>query len=199
MESSRFVEKLKYGLIDGRCNLTRGVGGIFVRSSRVDDMSFPKSATFVGAEEGLHCFWSSGIHLIVLPNHRVGSEVSVNAKQQPTRRCARKPPLKKKHRNEASVRIPPRSPCFSPKIAHARLGARLSEPPGLTLGLEKAENVVLANCVLVLASWVPVPSFIFRCRFVPGPLTLRMMERVVSSMNSTRTWVTPPREPEHIR
>lgn len=30
---------------------------------------------------------------------------------------------------------------------------------------------------------------------VPGPLTLRMMERVWSSMNSTRTWVTPPREP----
>ena len=30
---------------------------------------------------------------------------------------------------------------------------------------------------------------------IPGPLTLRMMERVVSSMNSTRTWVTPPREP----
>lgn len=29
----------------------------------------------------------------------------------------------------------------------------------------------------------------------PGPLTLRMMERVWSSMNSTRTWVTPPREP----
>jgi hypothetical protein len=32
-------------------------------------------------------------------------------------------------------------------------------------------------------------------KIVPGPLTLRMMERVVSSMNSTRTWVTPPREP----
>jgi len=30
---------------------------------------------------------------------------------------------------------------------------------------------------------------------LPGPLTLRMMERVVSSMNSTRTWVTPPRDP----
>jgi hypothetical protein len=30
---------------------------------------------------------------------------------------------------------------------------------------------------------------------VPGPLTLRMMLRVVSSMNSTLTWVTPPREP----
>lgn len=31
---------------------------------------------------------------------------------------------------------------------------------------------------------------------IPGPLTLRMMLREVSSMNSTRTWVTPPREPE---
>lgn len=30
---------------------------------------------------------------------------------------------------------------------------------------------------------------------VPGPLTFRMMLRVWSSMNSTRTWVTPPREP----
>lgn len=28
-----------------------------------------------------------------------------------------------------------------------------------------------------------------------GPLTLRIIERVVSSMNSTRTCVTPPREP----
>lgn len=34
---------------------------------------------------------------------------------------------------------------------------------------------------------------------VPGPLTLRMMERVVSSMNSTRHWVTPPREPVLVR
>lgn len=30
---------------------------------------------------------------------------------------------------------------------------------------------------------------------LPGPLTLRMMLRLVSSMNSTLTWVTPPREP----
>lgn len=30
---------------------------------------------------------------------------------------------------------------------------------------------------------------------VPGPFTFRMMLLVVSSMNSTRTWVTPPREP----
>jgi hypothetical protein len=33
---------------------------------------------------------------------------------------------------------------------------------------------------------------------IPGPLTLRMMERVWSSMNSTRHWVTPPREPRNI-
>ena len=30
---------------------------------------------------------------------------------------------------------------------------------------------------------------------IPGPFTLRMMLLVVSSMNSTRTCVTPPREP----
>jgi len=32
-----------------------------------------------------------------------------------------------------------------------------------------------------------------------GPLTLRMMERVESFMNSTRTWVTPPRDPVRPR
>lgn len=31
--------------------------------------------------------------------------------------------------------------------------------------------------------------------YVPGPLTFRMILRVVSSMNSTRTCVTPPRDP----
>lgn len=32
-----------------------------------------------------------------------------------------------------------------------------------------------------------------------GPLTFRMMDRLESSMNSTRTWVTPPREPVRPR
>ena len=32
-----------------------------------------------------------------------------------------------------------------------------------------------------------------------GPLTLRMMDRRVSSMNSTRTWMIPPREPVRPR
>jgi hypothetical protein len=35
-------------------------------------------------------------------------------------------------------------------------------------------------------------------RVVPGPLTFRIMLRVWSSMNSTRTWVTPPREPMQV-
>ncbi|KAI8835585.1 hypothetical protein BJ741DRAFT_607300, partial [Chytriomyces cf. hyalinus JEL632] len=32
-----------------------------------------------------------------------------------------------------------------------------------------------------------------------GPLTLRTIEREWSSMNSTRTWVTPPRDPVRPR
>jgi len=32
-----------------------------------------------------------------------------------------------------------------------------------------------------------------------GPLTFRMIDREVSSMNSTRTWVTPPRDPVRPR
>lgn len=32
-----------------------------------------------------------------------------------------------------------------------------------------------------------------------GPLTLRIMLRVESSINSTRTWITPPREPVRPR
>lgn len=32
-----------------------------------------------------------------------------------------------------------------------------------------------------------------------GPFTFRMIVRLGSSMNSTRTWVTPPREPVRPR
>lgn len=43
------------------------------------------------------------------------------------------------------------------------LGARLSEPPGLTLGLEEAENVILTDCgLLKLASGYS--SWGIRCR-----------------------------------
>jgi hypothetical protein len=39
--------------------------------------------------------------------------------------------------------------------SHTHAFARLSEPPGLTLGLEEAENVILTDCrFLVLASRV---------------------------------------------
>lgn len=40
-----------------------------------------------------------------------------------------------------------------------------------------------------------VAADFIRAQTLPGPLTLRMIERVVSSINSTRTCVTPPREP----
>lgn len=60
---------------------------------------------------------------------------------------------------------------------------RLSQSPGLTLRLEQAEDVILTDCR---------PQLVLRPNhaimgILPGPLTLRMIERVVSSMNSTRT------------
>jgi hypothetical protein len=75
------------------------------------------------------------------------------------------------------------------------VGARLSQTPGLTFGLEQAQDVVLADCLRVSFSALQFWRGVQR---IPGPLTLRMMERVWSSMNSTRHWVTPPREPRNI-
>lgn len=137
--------------------------------------------------------------MIVLPNRKVGIEVSVtpNNSRKPFMHAAAVP--EERHRNEAP------SASFLARLqsqkshTHA-LGARLSEPPGLTLGLEEAENVILTDCRF---PHVSIRSFelgfsVSESLIVPGPLTLRMMERVVSSMNSTRTWVTPPREPENI-
>ena len=68
----------------------------------------------------------------------------------------------------------------------------LSQPSCLTLRLKQAEDVILTNYryLSVMHSKPIPPSY-----HIPGPFTLRMMLRVVSSMNSTRTCVTPPREP----
>jgi len=44
----------------------------------------------------------------------------------------------------------------------------------------------------------PSSRTIFGWSIVPGPLTFRMMLRLVSSMNSTLTCVTPPREPREF-
>lgn len=68
---------------------------------------------------------------------------------------------------------------------HARTrGGRGCRPHGLD-----STNSVSPNMSTVSNSLEALSSNI------PGPLTFRMMERVWSSMNSTRTWVTPPREP----
>lgn len=84
---------------------------------------------------------------------------------------------------------------------------RLPQAAGLALRLEEAQNVVFADCHNVstrlsrpctmqfLVCGVSAARLEAGVWHVPGPLTLRMMLRVVSSMNSTRTWVTPPREP----
>ena len=82
----------------------------------------------------------------------------------------------------------------------------LSQSSGFTFGLEQAENIVFADYIKVhqlvslqvshsLAGAKPKELFACDGAIVPGPLTLRIMLRVVSSMNSTLTWVTPPREP----
>lgn len=81
-------------------------------------------------------------------------------------------------------------------LYHHHHANRLPQPPGLALRLEQAEDVVLADC-LVLVLRIYSRKYAWVC--VPGPLTLRMMLRVVSSMNSTRHWVTPPREPAQVR
>ena len=75
-----------------------------------------------------------------------------NAKQQPQAAMHAAAVPEEEHRNEAP------SASFLARLqsqkshTHA-MGARLSEPPGLTLGLEEAENVILTDCgFLVLAS-----------------------------------------------
>ena len=100
--------------------------------------------------------------MIVLPNRKVGIEVSVNAKQQPQAVMHAAAVPEEERRNEAP------SASFLARLqsqkshTHA-MGARLSEPPGLTLGLEEAENVILTDCrFLMLASGGS--SWDFRCR-----------------------------------
>lgn len=66
----------------------------------------------------------------------------------------------------------------------------LSEAAGLALRLEQAQDIIFADRTLEekLDSNGSSTSN-------THTLTLRTMERDTSSMNSTRTWVTPPREP----
>lgn len=67
--------------------------------------------------------------------------------------------------------------------------------PSLSLGLEEGKDVVLANGALDVPVYRTV-SFPF---VAATEGTHLMMLRVESSMNSTRTWVTPPREPVRPR
>jgi hypothetical protein len=75
----------------------------------------------------------------------------------------------------------------------------LPQSSGLAFGFEQAEDVVFPDCSQTLINRWPLLGFesLMNARSddIPGPFTFRMMDRVWSSMNSTRTWVTPPREP----
>lgn len=62
-------------------------------------------------------------------------------------------------------------------------------------GLFSAMSVCYPSCLFRIV-WIDVSIQGDMC--IPGPLTFRMIERVWSSMNSTRTWVTPPREPNKM-
>lgn len=79
----------------------------------------------------------------------------------------------------------------------------MEDAPGLTLGLEESEDVVLTDRALdVPASPHQLGSQLTAARTESrqvGRIAHRTMERVASSMNSTRTWVTPPREPVRPR
>jgi hypothetical protein len=78
------------------------------------------------------------------------------------------------------------------KVWVACAAAILTKTSSLALGFEEAEDVVLADLKQLVSHF---PGFNWQSDHVPGPLTLRMIDRVWSSMNSTRTCVTPPREP----
>jgi hypothetical protein len=86
---------------------------------------------------------------------------------------------------------------FDPRPQKGVEAFSLTEAAGFALGLEENQDVVNANCEEGrISRWSDKSWRIDRVKAcIPGPLTLRMMERVWSSMNSTRTWVTPPREP----
>lgn len=71
----------------------------------------------------------------------------------------------------------------------------LAQTPGFTLRLEEAEDVVLADWRSITRVSKCIRACLNSWRALPGPLTLRMIDRVWSSINSTRTCVTPPREP----
>lgn len=63
---------------------------------------------------------------------------------------------------------------------------------------ESIAEAQVFNDLNVYLSLLASRSHSMRQRISPtrtGPLTLRMMERLEGSMNSTRTWVTPPRDP----
>ena len=73
-----------------------------------------------------------------------------------------------------------------------------SQPSCFALRFQQAKNIIFADYTQdhQISIYPPIPHYDETCDLnIPGPLTFLMMLRVWSSMNSTRTCVTPPREP----
>lgn len=85
------------------------------------------------------------------------------------------------------LQVPPISISEPHARTPANKGCRL-------LGLIQNMSASFSPSVVLTRAFFPPPVFVWG-NVLPGPLTLRMMLRVVSSINSTRTCVTPPREP----
>lgn len=108
-------------------------------------------------------------------------------------------------RQAEANRYPQNAPCqlyiFTTPTSPFYLSLRASRSDSRRQRMSSSRTVFLhvsqEPCINVKVGG-SVESCRMRCSNVPGPLTLRMMLRVVSSINSTRTCVTPPREPVFI-
>ena len=95
--------------------------------------------------------------------------------------------------------LQPRPPLASPLRRHsAPTPSSSSQPSCFALRFQQAKNIIFTDCTQdnEISIYPPIPHCDETCEInIPGPFTFLMMLRVWSSMNSTRTCVTPPREP----
>jgi hypothetical protein len=96
--------------------------------------------------------------------------------------------------NEIPISPTPQMPLEIILVVWPHVRTRASRECRLRGLLNMISSLSSSNLVAINPS-IPSSSCSQSINFVPGPLTLRIMLLVVSSINSTRTWVTPPREP----
>ena len=129
---------------------------------------------------------SQFVDFLVIMSPRISSPVTAPCSTRLTHPCPHDDHVKSRSiREELRNRRKMPTRHFSPKQALiAGGGPRVRTRAGRGCRSHGLGSVSFAACWRVVGEGC-----------VPAPLTLRMMERVWSSMNSTRHWVTPPREP----